>query len=171
MNDLQPISHNPSLDLMLERTTPVPVELVWRAWTEPELLKQWFCPKPWSVSEVKLELYPGGAFNTTMQSPEGEQFPSEGCILQVVPQRRLVFTSALIRGFRPQPPEGNPVGAFLFSGIVDLEAEGSGTRYRAYAIHGDAEGRNSHEAMGFHDGWGAAFDQLVELMSSPELRG
>ncbi len=170
MSDLRPIHTDPALDLVLERTTHVPVELVWRAWTEPELLKQWFCPRPWSVAEVELELFPGGAFNTTMVSPEGDQYPSEGCVLEVVENRRLTFTSALSRGFRPAPYPEQSAGSFHFTGMVDLERDGTGTRYRAYGIHADTEGRNTHDSMGFDTGWGTAFEQLVELMSSDQFR-
>ena len=60
---------NPKLDLTFERIVDVPKELVWRAWTEPALLKQWFCPLPWKTIDAEMDLRPGGMFRTTMQSP------------------------------------------------------------------------------------------------------
>lgn len=63
---------NPALDLILDRTIDVPVELVWKAWTEPEHLMPWFCPVPWKTIECEIDLRPGGRFMTVMQSPEGE---------------------------------------------------------------------------------------------------
>jgi uncharacterized protein YndB with AHSA1/START domain len=54
-----------------------------------------------------------------------------------------------------------------FSAIIELEATADGgCRYRAIAMHQDSEGKQAHDEMGFVDGWGAALDQLVELMSS-----
>lgn len=170
MSDLRPIHTDPALHLVLERTTHVPVELVWRAWTEPELLKRWFCPSPWYVSAAELEIYPGGAFNVVRSSPEGEHFPSEGCVLEVVDNRRLVYTSALLRGFRPQPPSAHAHPAFLLTVALDIEPIEGGTRYKALAVHTDSESRAAHLEMGFDEGWGAVFEQLVELMSSPEFR-
>lgn len=78
---------NPALDLVLQREIDVPRELVWRAWTEPEHLKQWFCPRPWSVSHCEIDLRPGGKFLTVMRSPEGKDMDAEaGCFLEVVPK-------------------------------------------------------------------------------------
>ena len=94
---------DPTLDLVLEREIDVPVELVWEAWTTPDSIKEWFCPKPWSVSSCEIDLRPGGKFNTVMRSPEGQEFPNSGCYLEVVPNQRLVFTDTLLPGFRPAP--------------------------------------------------------------------
>jgi uncharacterized protein YndB with AHSA1/START domain len=45
--------------LTLERTLAAPRAAVWRCWTEPELIKQWFCPVPWRATEVQADLRPG----------------------------------------------------------------------------------------------------------------
>lgn len=152
---------NPDLDLVLERQIDVSPEAVWRAWTEPALMTQWFTPKPWTTALVEIELHPGGQFRTLMRGPEGEEFDGTGCILEVVESRRLVWTSALGPGFRPQ--EG-PEGGFTFTAVIEMEPIGSGCLYRATAIHGGPESKKEHETLGFNDGWGKALDQLVELM-------
>lgn len=149
------VSPDPRFDLVLEREIDVPVELVWKAWTTPESLMQWFCPKPWTVTECRIDLRPGGEFFTCMRSPEGQEMPNSGCYLDVVPQERLIFTDTLLPGFRPAP---NP---FFTAGLY-LEPTASGTRYTAVAIHGSEENRRSHEEMGFHDGWGTVVEQMVE---------
>jgi uncharacterized protein YndB with AHSA1/START domain len=142
------------LDLVLEREIDVPVELVWQAWTTPDSIKHWFCPKPWSVTECEIDLRPGGVFSTVMRSPEGQEFPNVGCYLDIVPQRRLIFTDTLLPGFRPAPKP-------FFTGALLLEPIAKGTRYTAIAIHGDEVTRQQHEDMGFHHGWGTVLDQLV----------
>lgn len=150
---------NPELDLVLERTVDVTPDLVWKAWTTPELLVQWFTPKPWSTTSCEIDLQPGGRFNTTMRSPEGDEYPGTGCILVAEQNSTLVFTSALGPGFRPQLNEGD----FPFTAVIRIEPDGSGTKYTATAIHADASAKKSHEDMGFVEGWGKALDQLVEL--------
>lgn len=152
----RPIDIDPALDLVLERVVDVPPHLVWKAWTEPRHLKEWFAPRPWTITDVELDLRPGGTFRTVMRSPEGEEFPNVGCVLEVVEGRKLVFTDALEPGYRPSKEP-------FFTAVVTMEPEGEGTRYVAYAIHGDPEARKKHEEMGFHEGWGQVLDQLVEL--------
>src|ERR1700754_5062637 len=93
---------DPELDLVLERTVDVPPEFVWRAWTEPELIKRWFTPAPWTTPGAEVDLRPGGAFRTIMRSPEGQEMDNTGCFLEVVPNRRLVWTGALGPDFRPK---------------------------------------------------------------------
>jgi uncharacterized protein YndB with AHSA1/START domain len=149
---LQP---NPKLDLVLERDVDVPTELVWAAWTQPEHVKHWFAPAPMKITECEMDVRPGGIFRFVMRSPEGEEYPSVGCFLEVVPNERLVWTDALLPGYRPSE---NP----FFTAIVKLEPRTGGTRYTAIALHRDEKIRKQHEEMGFHQGWGQVLDQLVE---------
>ena len=74
-------------------TSRVP-ELVWRAWTEPELITQWFTPRPWTTPVAEVDLRPGGRFRTVMRSPEGEENDNTGCFLEIVPNERLVYTDS-----------------------------------------------------------------------------
>ena len=152
---------NPELDLVLERVVPVSPDRIWRAWTEPEQLKQWFCPRPWRTTECEIDLRPGGVFRTVMQSPEGEDMePGIGCYLEIVPNERLVWTGALGPGFRPVTSASDEL---VFTAIIAIEPAEGGSKYTAIAMHRDPEGAAKHKEMGFHEGWGAALDQLVEL--------
>jgi len=154
---------DPALDLLLERVVDVPVELVWRAWTEPELLLKWFVPAPWSLASCTLDLRPGGAFGTVIKSPEGEEFPGMGCFLEVVPNQRLAWTSAMDPGFRPKLNEVGSV-VFPFTAVITMEPMDGGTLYRALVLHADQEGKEKHEQMGFHQGWISALDQMVAMI-------
>ena len=153
---------NPELDLELDRLLSAPPALVWRCWTEPDLICQWFCPKPWQVSEAVIDLRPGGRFFTRMNGPDGESFPNEGCFLEIVPQRKLVFTDMFGADYAPVAVPESGAG-LSFSAILTFTPEGSGTRYRAVARHRSAADAQTHKTMGFYEGWGAAADQLDEL--------
>jgi uncharacterized protein YndB with AHSA1/START domain len=141
-------------------------EQIWKALTNTTELKKWFCPKPWRVAQVELDPRPGGIFYTKMQGPNGESPDAEaGCVLEAIPGRKLVWTSAMGPGFRPLPKADGP-GAFHFTAVILIEPQGKGSKYTAIAIHTDEASKSVHEQMGFQDGWGAAFDQMVELIKS-----
>jgi uncharacterized protein YndB with AHSA1/START domain len=168
---ITPLVHRPDprLDLVFERSVDVAPELVWKAWTVPEQLKKWFTPAPWTTVDCEIDLRPGGIFRTTMRSPEGRDFPNLGCYLEVIPSRKLVWTNTLLPGYRPAmaiAANAADCDRFPFTAVISLEAHGNATRYCALVIHGDEAGRKRHEAMGFHEGWGAAFGQLVALVKT-----
>ena len=165
VNDSIDFQPDPERDLILERVVDIPPAAVFAAWTTPSLITQWFTPPPWRTIDASVDLRPGGAFRTVMRSPDGDDFANEGCVLEVVPDRRFAWSGALKPGFRPHSMQELQGFPFVFSAVITMEPEGrDGTRYRALAIHPDEEARERHEQMGFHAGWGAALDQLVALM-------
>lgn len=157
------------LTLTLDRALSASPASAWRCLTEPDLLTQWFAPRPVEVTLAEIDLSPGGGFRTVMEVPgHGTVDGGRGCILLVDPPRRLVWTSALGPGFAPKPLAED---AFHFTADIRLTPEGAGCRYTATVTHATAEGRASHAAMGFHDGWGAAAAQLDDLAQSLDAAG
>jgi uncharacterized protein YndB with AHSA1/START domain len=154
------------LDLTLQRVVDVPCAQVWAAWTVPELLMPWFCPLPWKTVECEIDLRPGGGFRTVMQSPQGERFDSTGCYLELVPERRLVFTTALGADYRPTPASAPPPQCTCILTLEPVGEGGQNTRYTATALHADVDSAKQHADMGFHAGWGTALDQLVAMVKA-----
>jgi uncharacterized protein YndB with AHSA1/START domain len=155
-NNLDP-SDLSDRELILTRIFDATPDKVYRAWTEPELLVQWFAPLPWTTPRAELDVRPGGANRIVMRNPEGEDFPNQGVYLEVVKNERLVFTDAYIRAWEPalQP---------FMTVILTFEDLGGKTRYTARVLHWTAADRERHEQMGFHQGWGQCADQLAELL-------
>lgn len=149
---------DPHLDLRLDRAVDVAPELVWAAWTVPEHVKKWFTPAPWKTVDCEIDLRPGGIFRTVMRSPDGQEINNVGCFLEIVPQRKLVWTVVLQPGFRPSKPTFDVPS---FTAIILLEPDGAGTKYSAIALHQNQGDRDAHDRMGFSQGWGKALDQLV----------
>lgn len=157
--DMEPLGPN---DLELVRRLKARRSILWRCWTEPELLTQWFCPRPWKATDFQVDLRPGGIFANIIRGPNGEVFDNPGgCFLDVQPETRLVWTSALGPGYRPLI---TPEDGFAMTAVLTFRDDaGGGTVYTARVLHADTAGKEKHEAMGFHDGWGAATAQMEEL--------
>jgi uncharacterized protein YndB with AHSA1/START domain len=144
-------------ELSIVRETHLPPEKLYAAWTTPQLMEQWFCPRPWYVTDVEVDVRVGGAFRMTICGPDEERFPNTGVYLEIIPNRKLIFTDAFTADWEPNPQK-------MFVGILTFEElPGGGTRYTAKARHWTREACENHEAMGFTEGWNKAFDQLVEM--------
>ncbi len=152
-------------DLVLERNINAPRDLVWKAWTNPEHLKRWFAPRPYEITEIDMDLRPGGIFRIRMVGPDGFDtgHGNAGCMLEIVEGEKLVWTSALGPEYRPAEM-GEGCESFPMTAVVTLADTADGkTLYRAVALHRNAADRDVHEQMGFQDGWGKCADQLEEL--------
>ena len=144
-------------ELVLTRVIDAPREALYRCWTEPELLKQWFAPAPFTTPTAELDVRAGGSNFIVMQSPDGQAMPNHGVYLEVVPNQKIVFTDAYVKAWEPSP---NP----FMTVILTFQDAGAGqTRYTARVLHFTVEGRQRHEQMGFHQGWGQCADQLAAL--------
>ena len=155
-------------DLVLERTLDAPLDLVWKAYTDPDLMKQWWAPRPYQTPEVDIDWRPGGTFHFVMTGPDDFREDSAGCVLEYVPKQRVAWTSALGPGFRPNDlSQKDGCEAFAFTAIVTFADAGDGrTAYKAVALHKNRADRDTHEKMGFDEGWGTCAAQLEEVARS-----
>jgi uncharacterized protein YndB with AHSA1/START domain len=153
----KPFTINPKLDFAIERFIDAPTRLVWEALTKPEHLKEWYMPKPWGrVSNCEMDVRPGGIISITIANPEGAEFPNLGCILEVKPMERLVWTSMLFPDYRPAVFDDIPITA-----IMSMETVGTGTRYVFTALHRDEADCEKNKSDGFLQGTEIAVDQFV----------
>ncbi|MFL6933486.1 MAG: SRPBCC family protein [Xanthobacteraceae bacterium] len=145
-------------ELLLTRIIDAPRAKVFRAWTDPTLLKQWFAPLPYTTPVAELDVRPGGANLIVMRSPDGTELPHRGIYLEVVGNERLVFTDAYTEAWKPSEKPFMTV-------ILTFEDVGGKTRYTARVRHWTLADREAHEKMGFHQGWGQCTDQLAALVA------
>lgn len=115
-------------ELVLTRLIDAPREKVYRAFTEAELLKQWFAPLPWTITEAELDVRAGGTNRFVMRSPEGELYPNQGVYLEVVPNEKIVVTDAFTEAWKPSEKP-------FMTAVMTFENEGGKTRYTARALH------------------------------------
>ena len=146
-------------ELTLTRLIDAPREKIYRAWTEPELMKQWFAPAPFTTPVVEVDVRPGGASYIVMRGPDGKEYPNHGVYLEVVPNEKLVSTDAYTSAWTPSAKP-------FMTLVLTFEDEGGKTRYTARALHWTKEDCKAHEDMGFHQGWGQCADQLAALVAT-----
>lgn len=150
---------NPETDLSFTREMKSPRSVLWECWTTPTHVMQFFMPKPHSLVACEIDLKAGGKFNTTMEV-DGKQMENKGVFLEVLDGKRLVFTDTYTEGW---VPAAEP----FMTAIVEFEDAGNGgTIYTATARHRSPDARQSHEEMGFYDGWGIVATQLDEYAMS-----
>lgn len=152
--------------LIIRRTFDAPRELVWRAWTEPELMKKWWGPKEFTVPACEIELREGGSFLYCMRSQEGKDFWGTGTYREINPPKRIVVTDSFA------DPEGNVVPATYYGmspGLpkellltVTLEQDGEKTQL-ILGHEGMPSGKDSDDAR---DGWNQSLDKLEDLLKS-----
>ncbi len=151
-------SSNPDLDLTLSRVIKAPRAAVWSAWTTPASFEQWWIPAPARCKVLDMDLSPGGSFVTQISENGGDFVPHlAGCFLAVDALERIVFTNALLGGWRPAE---HP----FMTAIITLRDHPAGTDYVAHVMHKNGADRNMHQDMGFYDGWGTVVEQLAKLV-------
>lgn len=144
-------------ELIISRTFNASPDKVYQAWTEPELIKKWFAPLPWTTPVVETDVRPGGASFIVMHSPDGEEMPNRGVYLEVVPNQRLVFTDAYVQAWIPSEKPFMTVE-------LTFQPVGEQTKYTARVMHFSEADKEQHEQMGFYLGWGQCTDQLGQLV-------
>lgn len=149
---------HPELDLTVSRIIAAPRAAVWDAWTTPASFEQWWVPAPTLCKVHEMELRPGGGFRTEISDDGVEYGPHiTGSFLAVDYLERIVYTDALVAGWRPSD-------AAFVTAIITMEDHPGGTAYSATAVHRNVADRALHEELGFHDGWGTVAGQLADFV-------
>jgi uncharacterized protein YndB with AHSA1/START domain len=151
-------SDAPDRELVLTRVINASPDKVFRAWTEPALIKQWFTPPPWKTIHAETDVRPGGSSYVVMKGPDGTEMPNRGVYLEVVKNEKIVATDAFTRAWEPSEKP-------FMTLILTFENQGGKTKYTARVRHWTVADREAHEKMGFHQGWGIATDQLEALVA------
>jgi uncharacterized protein YndB with AHSA1/START domain len=124
MNGSEKAAPTSDRELVLTRLIDAPRERLYEAWTDPELLKRWFAPLPYTTPRAELDVRPGGATLVVMRDPQGNEYPNRGVYLEVVPNERLVITDAFSEAWQPSEKPFMTV-------ILTFEEEGGKAERRA----------------------------------------
>jgi uncharacterized protein YndB with AHSA1/START domain len=152
--------------LVITREFAAPRELVWRVWTEPRHLEQWFGPEGFTTRVEALDLRPGGRSRYVMVGPDGAEYPSVGQIVEVVPGERLVTTDEFGEDFAHPDHPDLPEGMILTCLFEDIAGDPPRTLVTLLIDHPTVEQRRKHEEMGVVAGWQSSFGCLDAYLTT-----
>jgi len=142
--------------LTLTRVFDAPRDLVWRAWTDPRHLAQWFGPRGFTSSVPELDVRVGGALRIVMHGPDGNDYPMKGVFREVAPPTRLVFTNIAIDNDGNHLLEGETT--------VILEEQGGKTRLTLTTHAKGLVPAAPQMLAGMEAGWSQSLDKMAELV-------
>lgn len=143
--------------LTLTRVYDAPRELVWRAWTDPKMLAQWFGPKHFTSSVPEFNVRPGGALRIVMHGPDGNDYPMKGVFRAVEPPSRLTFSNIAVDNDGNHLLEGETT--------VILEEQGGKTKLTLQTYAKGLVPMAPQMLAGMEMGWSGSFDKLGELLA------
>jgi uncharacterized protein YndB with AHSA1/START domain len=141
--------------ILITREFDAPKDLVYRAWTEPELIERWWGGESGEVTSAEIDLRVGGAWRCVMVLEDGSEAAFRGEYREVVPNERIVSTEVY---------EGAP-GAQALNTVTFEEREGRAT-LRILVEHASKEARDAHLASGMETGMQEGMDLLEGVVLS-----
>ncbi len=153
---------NPSAapkELTITRLFDAPRALVFKAWTDPKHLAQWWGPQGYTNPVCTLDVRPGGALYIEMTGPDGIAIPNRGIFREVVEPERLVFTTRVF-----EDEAGNPRLEVL--NTITFTEVGDKTRLTMHALVLIAAPEVSEALGGMEQGWNESLDRLTDVLLS-----
>ena len=141
----------------LTRVFDAPRDLVWRAWTDPKHMAQWFGPHGFTSSVPELSVRVGGALRIVMHGPDGNDYPMKGVFREVLKPERLVFTTIAI----------DKTGKHLLEGETTVTfAESNNKTTLVLQTHAVGLVPIAPQMLaGMEAGWTQSIDKLGELVA------
>jgi len=156
-----------SRDIVITRSFDAPCAPLWRAWTDPQHVAQWWGPEGFTTHVEELELREGGVWRYVMVGEDGAEYPVSGVFREVVPQRRIVTTDEFDEGY-PDEDADLPRGLVV---TCEFEARAGRAQLTLRIAHPTEEDRRKHEEMGVVAGWNSSLDCLEEHLDRMQASG
>ena len=139
-------------EIVLTRVFDAPRNLVFDAFSKPELLKRWFGPRGWSLEVCEVDLRVGGSFRFVLLGPDGKKMGMRGVYREIVPPEKSVH----MESFDDYPGESQVTAVFV-------EEEGK-TTMTATVLYPSKEVRDIVVKTGMEHGAAESYDKLAELL-------
>lgn len=156
-------------EFVITRIFDAPRELVWKAWTKPEHLEQWWGPKGFKIQVSKFDLKPGGIFHYCMQATDAPAMWGKFVYREIDAPGRLVFVNSFSdeEGNIIRPPFDQNWPKEILNTLALTEKDGkTKLTLRSWPINATDEERKIFEDNfdSMNQGFGGTFDQLEELL-------
>jgi uncharacterized protein YndB with AHSA1/START domain len=159
-------------ELVITRVFDAPKELVFKVWTEPEHIKNWWGPKPFTAPRCEVDLRPGGVYIYVMRSPDGQEFPVQGTFKEIVKNEKLVYTDDMYKQADFwKAMIGGKVGADVdFSTVqlivtVTFEDQGAKTKFTLVTRFVTNGLRDAMVGMQMAEGWTSSLEKFAEELA------
>lgn len=141
-------------EVRLTRVFDAPRQMVWDAFTKPELMKRWFGPRGWSLAECTIDLRVGGGWRFILQGPEGQKMGMRGVYREIKAPERSVH----IETFDDYPGESVVTAVFT--------EKGGKTTMEATVLYASKEVRDAVIQSGMEHGAAESYDKLAEVLAA-----
>ena len=161
---------------IISRTFDAPRDLVWKAFTEPERMKEWWGPKGFSVIHSKMDFRPGGTYHYGMKAPDGTPMWGKFVYREIAPLERMVFVNSFSdeAGGVTRHPMHQTWPLEMVSTFTFEEQPGDKTKFTVrWVPHSATEDeRKTFEAGqdSMTQGWSGTMDQLASYLASPKAK-
>ena len=155
-----------SKEVTITRVVKAPRELVFKAWTDPELLAQWWGPRGVTNPECEVDARVGGTIHVVMLAGEelgsmaGQRWPMQGVFREIQKPEKIVFTNQAI------DEQGNVLIDGLTTVIFEEEGEGS-TKLTMTTVAKGVSPQAPQMLDGMNQGWTESIEKLSEFLASP----
>lgn len=155
-------------EITITRIFDAPRNLVWKAWSNPELIKKWWGPKDFTSPECQIDMKVGGKYVFCMQSPDGEKYYSAGSFLEIVPMEKIVYTDAFSdeKGNIVSPTKYGMPESFPLEMLVTIKLEDEGDKTKMTLTHSGIENMDPVDVGNMEIGWGESFDKMSTTLNS-----
>jgi uncharacterized protein YndB with AHSA1/START domain len=160
-------------EFILTRLIDAPRELVFKAWTDPKLMAQWWGPHGFTNPVCEVDLRPGGAYRIVMRGPDGVDYPVTGVYREIVSPERIVVTDdcsehpaewqdAILQNLSPS----ERTGSLEAINTVTFEEQGGKTLLTIRTLFHSTAVREAMVKMGMSEGWSQSFERLEEFLKT-----
>ena len=150
-------------EIVITRIFDAPRELVFKVWTEPQHIAQWWGPQGFTTRVTEMDFRVGGKWRYVMMGPDGTEYPIKGVFREIVPLERIVTSDEFDEGFEKVMNADLPRGIIATTVFEDLADK---TKLTIRIRHESADDRRKHEEMGVLGGWNSSLDCLEEHLRS-----